>query len=111
MGTTLIITMIVNLIAPIFEIFVLFLIRYVRIRCDRGFCKGKEETKQTTLQGYIDVYAGPNYYVHYRYSSILNVIFVTMTFGVGMPILFPCALLFLVSFYLMEKLLLYYYYR
>lgn len=34
-----------------------------------------------------------------------------MTFGVGIPILFPCALLFLIGIYFMEKLTLYYYYR
>lgn len=110
-GQTLLTTMIVNIIAPVVEFMIGFIIRRVRICFDRGCCRKEASTKQTTLQGYIDVYAGPEYQIHYKYSSILNVVFVTMTFGVGIPILFPCALFFLVGLYFMEKLLLYYYYR
>lgn len=104
-------TMIFNILAPLFELMIGFLYRTLSMAIDGGICRKVPKTRQTTLQGYIDLYAGPHYQIHYKYSAILNVIFVTMTFGVGIPILFPCALLFLIGIYFMEKLTLYYYYR
>jgi hypothetical protein len=37
------------------------------------------------------MYSGPSYIVYVKYSSILNVVYVTMMYGIGMPILFPIA--------------------
>lgn len=104
-------TMIVNVFLPVVEFLFSYLIRRTRIACDRGCCRSKHPTHKTSLQGYIDLYAGPEYQIHYKYSSITNVVFVTMTFGVGIAILFPSALLSLVILYFIEMLLLYYYYR
>lgn len=41
----------------------------------------------------MDLYSGPEYVVHFKYSSVFVVTFVTMMYGVGMPILFPIACL------------------
>lgn len=64
-----------------------------------------------TRQAYIELYAGPVFYMHYKYSMILNIIFVTFTFGAGMPILFPIATLTFLTLYILEKGMLYYGYR
>ena len=37
--------------------------------------------------------------MHYKYSTLLNVVFVTMMYGLGMPILFPIACLSMVILY------------
>jgi hypothetical protein len=54
---------------------------------------------------------GPDFFVHYKYSAILNITFVTMMYGVGLPVLFPIASASLLVLYLIEKLSLYYSYR
>ena len=49
--------------------------------------------------------------MHFKYSALLNIIFVTMTYGYGVPILFPIAAFGIVVLYLVEKTMLYYAYR
>jgi len=34
---------------------------------------------------------GPEFLIYYKYSAILNISFVTMMFGFGIPLLFPIA--------------------
>mmetsp|Transcript_8384 Transcript_8384/g.14013 ORF Transcript_8384/g.14013 Transcript_8384/m.14013 type:complete len:164 (+) Transcript_8384:2389-2880(+) len=68
-------------------------------------------TKCTTIQRYVNIYAGPLYYMHFKYSSIMNIVFITMMFGTGMPILFPVAACSLMVIYLLEKGMLYYAYK
>ena len=49
--------------------------------------------------------------MHFKYSTLLNVIFVTFMYGLGMPILFPIAFLSCFVLYFVEKTMLYYGYR
>lgn len=56
------------------------------------------------------MYSGPAYLMHYKYSSLLTIIFVTMTFGFGIPILFPIAAIAILILYIVEKSMLYYAY-
>jgi len=49
--------------------------------------------------------------MHYKYSSILNVTFVTFMYGLGIPILFPIAFVFFCFLYILERLLITYYYK
>lgn len=62
----------------------------------------------TNIQQYVNLYAGPKYSIHYKYSSIMNIVFITMMFGAGLPILFPLASVSLISMYLIEKFEIYY---
>ena len=57
------------------------------------------------------MYNGPEYIVHLKYSSIFNVVYVTMFYGVGLPILFPIAALTLAIFYCNERYHIAYTYR
>ena len=59
----------------------------------------------------MDMYSGPIYYMHYKYSSIMTTCFITFIYGFGMPILFPIACASFIVLYLVEKLLLFYGYR
>jgi len=63
------------------------------------------------MQDYIDLYSGPEYSLHYKYSFVLNIVYITFMFGAGMPILFPIAFIALTIFYVMEKYLLKSYYQ
>ena len=66
------------------------------------------KTAKTNIQQYINLHSGSKYLLHYRYSTILNVVFITMMFGAGMPILFPIAAMSLTCFFCLEKFMLYY---
>jgi hypothetical protein len=49
--------------------------------------------------------------MHYKYSMIMTIVFVTMLFGTGMPVLFPIATMSFLLLYIVEKFMLYYGYR
>ena len=57
------------------------------------------------------MYSGPVYYMHYKYSSIMTICFITFIYGFGMPILFPIACASFIVLYNVEKILLFYGYR
>lgn len=84
---------------------------------DNGWrcCKKREErvymTKTTQIYQYLDLYTGPDYIVHYKYSGVLNVIYVTMLYGLGLPALFPIAFLSFFIFWATERYQLAYTYQ
>jgi hypothetical protein len=89
--------------------FIIQLSQRVKKRIDdcgfKNYIKGVRATKKKTIQGYIDTYAGPPFPIHFKYSLMMMITFVTFMYGAGMPILFPIALMtFLVS-YVLERIL------
>lgn len=68
-------------------------------------------TQKKQMYTYLDLYLGPEYLAHFKYSSIFNVMYVTCLFGVGMPILFPIASLTFGIFWLHERYHVAYTYR
>ena len=107
-------SMFANIFMPLIEAIVSY-VSLESLRCkDRGCSRKKNSlyaTQTTTVPGYIDLYAGPSYQMHFKYSMILNIIYVTMMYGVGMPVLFYYALVSFICLYLVEKFMLYYGYR
>ena len=78
-------------------------------RCkDKSFTKDGTTTNSSGIQQYVDIHSGPEYSMHYKYSAIQNIIYITMVFGVGMPLLFPIAAVSLLVMYISEKFMLYY---
>jgi hypothetical protein len=121
-GVTLTGAMLYNVYWPIIEFFLWAGIRQAKRCVDRGFSMKEyntipdsdeldPRTSKKSLQTYVELYAGPVFFIHYKYSSILNIAFVTMMYGMGLPILFPIAALSFLTLYVMEKLLLHYVYR
>ena len=49
--------------------------------------------------------------MHFKYSGIINVVYITFMYGLGLPMLFPIALLSLVIFYVVERYQIAYTYR
>jgi len=49
--------------------------------------------------------------MHFKYAAIMNIVYITLMFGIGLPILYPLAVLALVILYVSEKLMLYYSYQ
>ena len=110
-GNTLVGTMIFSMIFPILEAFGFFGLRLLGRILDRGFSNDPYLTKKTSVQAYVNTYSGPQYLMHFKYSALLNIIFVTMTYGFGIPILFPIAAFAILVLWLVEKTMLYYAYR
>ena len=112
-GNILIGAMFFNLYYPLLEAGLYWVMRaYGRCR-DRG-CRMTgtgETTRSTSIQAYLDTYSGPIYYMHYKYSSIMTIAFITFIYGFGMPILFPIACGSFIVLYIVEKWLLFYGYR
>ena len=110
-GNTITSTMIFGMIFPVLEVGGFFSLRLLGRILDRGFSTDPYKTKKTSIQAYINTYSGPIYMMHFKYSALLNIVFVTMTYGYGIPILFPIAAASITILYLVEKTMLYYGYR
>lgn len=109
-GQAIVTTMLFNMVFPIIEFFIFGSIRFLRRMADRG-CSMRRRTKKTLLYDYLELYLGPKYQIHVKYSYILNVTYITFMFGAGMPILFPIALGSFIIKYAMERLQLAYSYQ
>ena len=101
--------MIFNSFFPTMIEIALMFVRKFKKRRDRKNTEGG--TKQTSIQGYIDLFSGPKFDVHFRYANILNIVYVTMMYGAALPILFPIALFSIGLLYLQENYMLYYAYK
>ena len=110
-GNTLVGAMLFNVYWPICEFFINYGMRYGFRLLDRKLKCDEYVTKKTTIQQYVEVYSGPTFFIHYKYSSILNITFVTMMYGAGLPILFPIAAAAIFVLYCMEKIMVNYSYR
>ena len=61
------------------------------------------KTKCDSVSKYYNLYAGPEYKIHYKLAAIQNIIAITFMFGSGMPILFPIGTLALFILYYVER--------
>lgn len=80
-------------------------------KLDRNFGTDTYQTKMPTAQAYVDLYAGPVYLIHYRYSMILLHISCAFLYGTCMPILYIVAFFAFVVLFINERVLVCYYYR
>jgi hypothetical protein len=103
-GGIIISTMMFNIAYPIAEFLIFYAMRFIKRLIDSGFTLNKQNTKKIVIIDYVDLYSGPEYVIHYKYSFILNVVFMTFMFGAGLPILFPMAVCSLIVLYIMERL-------
>ena len=110
-GSYMIYTMLFNSFYPLLEAVGYWAMRLAFRGLDSGCRRDKYKTKTTSIQSYIDVYAGPVYFMHFKYASIETIVFVTFMYGFGMPILFPIAAFSFAVLYLCERSMLFYAYR
>ena len=59
----------------------------------------------------MNAYAGPDHFMHFKYAHLMNIVFVTMMFGIAIPVLFPIAAFAIGILYLVEKTMLFYAYK
>jgi len=56
------------------------------------------------MTGYKNVYKGDTYLTYIKFSYALNITFVAMMYGIGMPILFPLAAVVLIVQWVCERM-------
>ena len=111
-GNTIVGTMMINSIMPIVEALFDDCLKNMERVMDRRSCrKSSYVTSKTSISDYIDLYAGFEHPIHEGFTQLLIIIFVTFTFGFGIPVLFPIAFFSIVVLYRFEKYSLYYRYR
>ena len=62
------------------------------------------KTKKTSMAALRMLYSGGDYIIHFKYSGMLNIAFITLMYGMGMPILFPIAALNYWNQYVAERI-------
>jgi hypothetical protein len=102
-GTTLLMTMLINVVSlPIINLTILFLKAIGRC-CDRRCKCDKRVTKKKTQTKWNQLYTGPDFMIDLRYSQILNVVFICLLYGSGLPLLFVSTFLNLIIIYWLDK--------
>jgi len=98
-------TMLINSIMPYVGLVTGFLIPAIKRKLDRKFGSSVYVTKKTSMAMYKDLYSGAEYVIHFKYSNILNIMYITMMYGLGMPLLFPIAAFNFMNQYICERLI------
>ena len=102
-----------NAVWPIIEFFMWYSIRHVRRMSDQKkfWPSDVPRPRQSTMFGFLAIYDGPIFLVHFKYAFILNVVFITFFYGAIMPILFPIAWVAIFILYSVERLSIFYSYQ
>jgi len=90
-GDKIVNTMLINSILPYVGLVTGFVIPKLKRMLDSKFSGDPYKTKKTAMAGYKDLYSGAEYVIHFKYSGVLNIVYITMMYGMGMPILFVLA--------------------
>lgn len=61
--------------------------------------------------GYVELWAGPEFLLYAAYSKVLLIIAVTFTYGLMLPILFPICAFGLINIYIVDTLMLTYWFK
>lgn len=96
--------MIIVAMWPFCELCMMYAMLWYYRKVDSSGSSDSYKTKTTNMQQYVDIYSGPGYLIHFKYSGILNLAFVTMMYGTGIPVLFPIAVFGYALFYTLERL-------
>jgi len=98
-------TMLINSIMPYVGLATSFVIPELKRKLDRSFRGDIYKTKKTSYAAYKDLYSGSDYVIHFKYSGILNIVYINMMYGLGMPILFPIAAFNFMNQYICERII------
>ncbi|CDW91332.1 UNKNOWN [Stylonychia lemnae] len=69
------------------------------------------QSQSKTKSQFIECYSGPEMLIHYRYSGIIVNVFVSMLYGVGVPMIIPVVLMNFIIQYCLDRLLTVYLYK
>lgn len=70
---------------------------WYEVRSDQSWIKDKAKarysTKCTQIMQFLEIHSGPDHEVHVKYAEVLNVVFVTLMYGPGLPVLYLVAVI------------------
>jgi hypothetical protein len=64
-----------------------------------------------TVNAYAQLYSGPAHMMHYKYATMMNTVWVTFMYGTALPLLYPVAAITFFNLYVVDKLVVTYYYK
>ena len=83
--------MLITAFLPYLSILIGFGLPAFKKKLDSNYTNDPYVTKKTAMAQYLDLYSGHEYVIHYKCAADINIVWVTMLYGVGLPILFPIA--------------------
>lgn len=104
-GVLIVKTMCINAVLPYAGLASAFIVPALKQWLDRKRTSDIYITKKTSMAMYKAVYTGNEYVIHFKQSGILNIVYMTMMYGVGMPILFPVAAFNFMNQFLCERII------
>lgn len=102
-GSTIALTMILNVFTPHIGAFGLKCMKNCIICLDQGCGCNSKKTKKILQEDYEAVYTGTNFVLELRYSQIISNFYITMLYSSGMPLLYPVAFIAAVLTYWVDK--------
>jgi len=97
--------MLINSILPWVTLVSGAVVPKIKQAIDQRFSGDVYKTKMTGMIGYRNLYSGPDYTIHFKYSGVINVVYITMLYGIGMPLLFPLAAFNFFNQWLTERII------
>ena len=110
-GSQIVMTMIIEIVAP-HGLPLVLIIYYGIVRCyDRGCTRDKRKTKQLIQYNYEQIYIGPEFTLDNRLAQIVALVWVTFLFSTGLPIIIVVTLANLIAMFWIDKYLLLRFYQ
>ena len=105
--------MTINIFMPAIDFGMFWCIRYYKRVKDQKRCipGNYMKTRVKTVQEFAEIYSGNEFFIHYKYSYIITVVYIAFIFGPILPVLFPIAFVSLGCMYVVEKLAMAYSYK
>ena len=82
-------TMVINAIMPVVNAVKGFVVPIIKQKIDSKNTNNPYVTRCTSLAKYRSVYGGEEYLIHFKYSDMLVIVYVSCMYGLGIPLLFP----------------------
>jgi len=109
-GSQIIFTIFLMLLFPHFELAPIIFKGI--LKCfDRHGTMNRYMTKQVIQEDYEKLYIGPEFNIQIRLGQVMTIIFVTMTYSSGLPILYFVSLIVFIVFYWTDKYMLLRFYK
>eukprot|EP00347_Sterkiella_histriomuscorum_P015813 403355588 len=110
-GTTLLLTMIINIVSPNFINYSFYLMKKISQCCDRGCSLDKRRTKLFIQDDYEALYTGPELQFEGRYATLLTTFYACLFLSFGMPLFYVVGLLSFIFTFYVDKFLFLRHYR
>ena len=104
-GKKLMVTMMVQAVLPIVNVIKTLGLRYVRVLWDTKGTMNPHVTRCKTVEDYMNLYEGAEYLTYIKFANALNLLYIAMTYGIGIPVLYPLAGVAILINFCAEKLL------